>query len=256
MDLFKFDKDILVNYLNHDYKLQKKIKSSFKFVVEKLGVQDVNKVSDLKWLEEKNYNWAVLRSDNVILLIRHYRYHFTFYCEFTDNIDNVYKNTEFTIFTYFTNIKLIKTHDEQDERCDNNFMDIDASIDSIIKIIKEGHSHLLWNSAAVHIPYHTEITIASNDHTIYSFDKLIFATEELSSLEMQLFAENDMWDMLKKLKIGDSIGSQTITNLSIDIKDNYYYSLGLSLNGSFKDIYSLTSWYLSEIKETLGLNIN
>lgn len=252
MNILDFDKDKLTNFINYECKLQKKIKKSFKFVVEKLGEQAVQKISNLKWLNGKNYDWAVLRSESVLLLIRKYRYHFTFYCEFVDPTNSTYRDVEFSIFTYYSNTSLLKTDDEKDERCENNFIDIDESLSSMLKVIKEGHSHLLWNSAAVDIPKHVSIELAMIDQSLYSIDKLIFAVEELSTIEMQLFAENEMVEMIKKIKIGDVVGSHKVTGISTELTDDYYYDLGLYLDGNHKDVYSLSMWYLNDVKEAIG----
>lgn len=246
MKLLDFDNHTLESFINYKCNLPEKLKESFDFVVNKLGAQKVKKISKLKWNEGKNYDWAVLKNDSVVMLIRKYRTHFTVFSEFTAS--EKYKNN-FSIFTYDTNEKLL-SDEESDERCDNNYIDIDSSIDSMLKIIKEGHSHLLWNSSAVHIPKHVEIKIGIIDNSIHSFDLLVFATEELANIQTQLYAENEMWDMLKKLKVGDLVGKSKskIKSISIDLEDNYYHGLGLYFEGdSFKDVYCLTMYYLNDI---------
>jgi len=249
MELLKFEKDTLTNFINYECKLPRKIKKSFGFVVEKLGEQNVKTISKLKWKEGKNYDWAALRSGNIRMLIRKYHLHFTFYCEFTKFVDHPYKDVEFSIFTYYSDTDLLKTDQEKDARCDDNFIDIDESFDSMLKIINEGRAHLLWNSYSVNIPKHVEIKIAMLGPSIYSFDKLVFAAEELSNIEIEVFAEIDMWNILKKIKVGDMVGKSKISGISKTLKDDYYHGLGITLSddNSFKDVYSLTNWYLEDM---------
>ena len=228
-------------------------KKAFDFIVNKLGVQKKKKLSKLKWNEGKNYDYAVMKDDNVTFLIRKYSNHFTFWGYFK-NKENEYQS-EFFMFTFNTNKDKLKTNDEKDARCYDNFMDIDGSMESFIKIIKEGHAHLVWNSSACVIPEYCDVKVGFMGNQVYSYDLLIFGCEELSTLNIELFAENEMWTLIKKIKVGDVIGRKKVeyvkTELPKEYSDPYYYGLGVKLenDSNMHDVYSLTTYYLKEIKE-------
>jgi hypothetical protein len=231
-----------------------KMKDAFDFIVKKLKVQTKTKLSEMKWKEGKNYDYAVLQDENVTLLIRNYGVHFTFWGFFKAKEDD-HRGSEFFMFTYHTDKDKLKTDDEKDARVDDNFIDIDLSIQSFIKVIKEGNAHMVWNSVACVIPKHCEVKIGFTGSSIHSFDLLIFGCEELSTLQMQLFAENEMWTLLKKVKVGDKIGRETVeyvnTVLPKQYSDPYYHGLGIKfVKGShMEDVYSLTMFSFNEIKE-------
>lgn len=250
MNLLEFDKDTLDNFINYECKLPSKLKSAFKFVVEKLGEQTVSKISDLTWNEGKNYDWAVLRSDSVVMLIRKFRNHFTVFCDYKSK--TVEYEKDFSIFTYMTNRELL-TDDESDERVDDPCIDIDASIESMLKVIKEGHSHLLSNSCAVHIPKHVVVKIGLVHKSIHSYDLLIYAAEEIGSLQDQLYSENEMWEIVKKIKVGDVVGRYKVVSTHTELIDGYYHGIGLYLDDSksFRDIYCLTSYYLKDLLKAI-----
>ena len=107
MNILDFNNSKLFKYINYDLGLMSRIKKSFKYVVGKLGIQSMDKLSNLVWLEGKNYNWVVMGDGLVTLLIRKYGSHFTFYCRFNDKTIECGRNSEFSIFTYGENSDLM-----------------------------------------------------------------------------------------------------------------------------------------------------
>ncbi|NTW91152.1 MAG: hypothetical protein HGA35_04400 [Erysipelotrichaceae bacterium] len=250
MKLLDFDKDVLVRHLNYDLKLRSKVKDSFKFVVNKLGEQTQTKVSDLKWDEGKNYDWAVLRSESVLMLIRKYRSHFTIFSQFIHPDPEYRGENDFCIFTFSTDRELL-TDDESDSRCDNPFMDIDNSIEDILVLIKNGNSNMLWNSAAIKTPKYVEIKIAMLNESYHSIDLTIFAVEELGSEHHKLFSENEMVDMVRKTKVGDVFGRYKVIEVFTELKDEYYHGIGVKVDDKSytKDVYCLSRYYMNEMLE-------
>lgn len=251
MNVYKYEKYKLEELMRKEIY---KMKDAFDFIVQKLGVQKKTKLSKMKWMEGKSYDYAVLQDDNVTLLIRHYRDHFTFWGYVKSKEKDDFQS-EFFMFTYHTDRDKLMTDDEKDARCDNNFMDIDLSIASFIKVIKEGHAHLVWNSAACVIPKWVEVKIGFVHSSIHSFDLAIFGCEELSTLQSQLFAENEMWKLIKQIKPGYKIGREVVKSVNTELpkqySDPYYHGLGITFEkGShMQDVYSLTMFFINDIKE-------
>jgi len=245
MKFLDFDKEGLSHYINYELGLGTKLKKSFNFVVKELGEQEKHKISKLKWREGKNYNWAVLINRNVKMLIRSYRNHYTFFTLF-NHPEKEYKS-EFAIFTYYSDIDLL-TPMQRDLRIYDDFIDIDESIDIILETLNNGEAHWIWNNSSVPRPDHIKIKTALVGERIFSFDLLVFAAEELASLEVELFAENHMLHMIEKVKPGDVIGRYTVKSIHLDIK-NGYHDVGIIVydDNSFKDVYSLTMYYLNDI---------
>ena len=135
-----------------------------------------------------------------------------------------------------------------DARCDNSYLDVDGSMESILKLIKECRAYSLWNDHSVSIPKWIKVKVAVVGENISSFDLLVFAVEELSTLETQLYSENEMFDIIKRIKVGDVFGRSKVKRVSTELKDGYYYSVGiLTEDGNFKDVYSLTMYYLKDV---------
>jgi hypothetical protein len=250
MNVYKFEKYGLEELGRKEVYKQK---DAFDFIVEKLGIQKKKKLSKMKWKEGKNYDYAVLQDDNVTLLIRKYSSHFTFW-GYVKSKDKDDFQSEFFMFTYHTDRDKL-SDDESDARCYDNFIDIDGSIESFIKVIKEGHAHLVWNSVSCVIPKWVDVKIGFVHSSIHSFDLLIFGCEELSTLQMQLFAENEMWKLIKLIKPGDKIGREVVKSVNTELpkqySDPYYHGLGITFEkGShMQDVYSLTMFCIKDIKE-------
>lgn len=251
MNVYKFEK---YDFEKLGQKEIYKMKDAFDFIVEKLGSQTKKLVSKLKWREGKNYDYAVMKDGDVTLLIRKYQDHFTFWGYFNPPKSGT-MSSEFFMFTYHTDRDKLKTDEEKDARSEDNFVDIDGSIESFIKIIKEGHAHLVWNSAACVIPKYCDVKMGFVRSSIHSYDLLIFGCEELSSLQMELFAQNEMWSLIKKIKPGDKIGREVVeyvkTELPKEYSDPYYHGLGIKFVGGnhMQDVYSLSRYHLGDIKE-------
>lgn len=87
------------------------------------------------------------------------------------------------------------------------------------------------------VPEYIEVKLAYIDDSIYSFDLLIFACEELFRLYVDFFAQNEMIERIKELKVGDLLDEVleiTMINAELDV-DNYH-NVGISLlNRNFPD---------------------
>lgn len=259
MKVYKFEKYNLERMAQKEvYELEE----AFSFIVDKLPKQKLTpkkSFNKLDWAEGKNYNYAVLVDGDLTMLIRHYSDHITFWCKFIDK-KKKYDKDKFFMFTYTVDRSKLSGNDS-DARCDDNFIDIDLSIRSFIKVIKERDAHFLWNSVSCVIPEHCKVKIAFIGQEIYSYDLLIFGCEELDTLQQELFAENEMWQIIKKINVGDMVGNKKVvsvhTELSKHYSDPYYHSLGIKFDGdsSMTDVYSLTRYYFGKIKELLLNNL-
>ena len=218
--------------------------------------------NELKWNEGKSYNWCVLLHDNLTMVIRAYHSHFTIMtCLSTEHTKRDYTWTEkkYGAFTFHIESDKIKTEEICEEakkytypvdyyNCDNIFHDINNMIFPIIDLIKNSNFHLLWNSVSLPRPNHVEIKIAFHNESINSIDLTMFVGEEISNQHLELYAENDMFDMVKEIAkikpLPDSIKS-----VYPIIKNEYYHDVGIDFKtGSYmKDVYCLTRYHHDEV---------
>ena len=264
--LLKFDDHEVKGYFQYKLRIMSRIKKAFHFVNEKLGIQEKKKLSKLIWNEQKNYSWAAFKAhEDITMLVRRYQNHFTFYCyvkkhlpskerlgegELTPELEDLFYS-EMVIFTFNTNRDMLKG-EESDERVEDWFFDIDQHFDKLIEVMIEYGGHMLWNSSATKVPKFIEIKQVAIGNEIYSYDLLVFAAEELSSLEVCFFSENEMWERIKTVKPGDVIGRRTVeyvrTELPKEYSDPYYHGLGVKFKeGSYmEDVYCLTQFHFTD----------
>lgn len=268
-DFIKFNKGSIEHYMDRKLKLPQQIAESFEYVEKILTPQKVNKLSDANWHELKNYNWCCIDMDNVTLLIRQYGFHFTFFSRLNINqkFDNIsFVKSNLSIFTYTTDTKKLSTGEDEDLRIDNPFIDIDESFDKLLVLIKKNKVHTIWNNYSFVRPDYIEVIpiwVGSfefdslNSSNYHSIDLFNFACEELSTLVMLFYAENDMLANIKKLAQSDLNKYPNIVKINYVVEDNYFHDAGITFNehGSekFNDIYSLTRYYFDEIQELLKI---
>lgn len=264
----KFD---LINKNN----LQRKIKHCFKYLKNHLPVNVLEKdnnfdFSKINYDEGKNYNFFYLVNDKVEILIRQYSTHFTFYT--CTKHEHSFLN-KFAVFTIYGNTEKMEG-DLSDSFCDDNFKTISDLLPSLVEMMEENNLHSIWNDYSLVRPNYIEIELALiGDESIYSLDKLIFACDELFSIYLCKFAENDTLAKLKDLKVGDNMGGYIIEEVLTDVKNDYYHSAGVKYyNPKFppkkiewSDIYSLTRYHYegmffgdlkNKIKDFLHVNHN
>jgi len=262
--IFDFDGRDIQSYFKCELKINKRLNNSFDYITKKLGVQKFkSSLEDLKWHETKNYNWCAVKNknNNVIFLIRKYGNHFTIYSKFRNKDDEYdFFHNNFTIFTYESDSELLND-DENDQRVDNPYFDIDLSLNQLFEIANKKELHTIWNDLCFTRAKHIKVKLGINNENIDSYDLLIFACEELSNFGQQLFAENDILEKIKTLKIGNKFNSRfgeyTIVNIDTEFSkhysDPYYHSVGLTLKDKdgkekFEDVYSLCHWHIEGFK--------
>ena len=224
-----------------------------------MGTNDVvPDLSTLKWSEGKDYDWVAVKDDNIVLLFRKYRTHFTIFFKNKykisgdgDDIDE-YFHTDYGCFTFDTDTDQVSNPDEY---VDDNFKDLNLCLKDIITLIKNEKTHNLWNNCVIKREKYVEIkNVWDGGEDITSIDMLIFACDELFQKYLELFSENDMFEKVKTLKKGDIVGNYKVLEVNLNLKDDYYHGVGLSLqstngsdNISFDDVYSLTRWLYNDI---------
>lgn len=261
--VFNFEGSDIQSYFNAELRIGRRLKKSFDYVVNKLGVQKLKEsLEKLKWHETKNYDWCAVGNETTTFLIRKYRSHFTIYSKHKhkdDEFDFFQRN--FDIFTYQSNTEMLSA-EEHDERVDNPCMDLDQSINQLFEIAGKNELHTIWNTYSFIRPKHVEVKVVINGESISSYDLLIFACEEISTFGQQLFAENDVLEKIKTLKIGADFSSRFGDYTIVDIRtefpkqysDPYYHGVGLTLKNKrdskeeFQDVYSLTHWHIEGLK--------
>jgi hypothetical protein len=268
---FKFSNRDLEFKIVHDLKLLEKMGKSFDFIYDKLvkknAFLDVTNLDEIdletiSWDEGKNYNWCTIKDDKLDFIIRKYGNHHTIYTRLT-KIEKFntqeYKEFEYSGLTFHTNTENL-SDELSDFYCDQNSHDLNIHFKELCKFIKGDKFESLWNDYSFKRPKHVEIEqIFNGRERIYSVDKLMFCAEELSSSHEFFFAENEMVDKLKTLKVGDKFGNNSIIkeiNLKY-LKDEeiYYNGVGLTSvynddvdsKGDWHDVYSLTHYYFEEV---------
>ena len=268
-DFIKFDKGDIQHYMDRKLKLPQQIAESFEYVEKILIPQKVNKLSDANWHELKNYNWCCIDVDNVTLLIRQYGYNFTFFSRL--NVNQKFENISFvesnlSIFIYTTDTNKLSSDRDEDSRIDNPFMDIDESFDKLLVLIKNNQVQMIWNNYSFIRPDYIEVKAIwtgsielnlLNSSNYHSIDLFNFACEELSTLVMLLYAENDMLSNIKKLAQSDLNKYPNISKIKCEVKDNYFHDAGITFNEHgreiFSDVYSLTQYYFDQVQELLKI---
>jgi len=252
-DIFKFEERDVTSYMTYELKLPAKFKEAFTYLTTKMKVQPLKALDKIKWDEGKNYDWAVIKSGEVTLLIRKYQSHFTIFYK-KENQENKYNN-RYGCFTYSTNRDKLSDK-ESDARVDNNFLDLEANINDIFKLIAEDKAHGLWNSYTLVRPKFVEVkTVWNGGDDISSIETFIFACDELFSKYLEIFAQTDMFDRIKTIKKGSVLNDKyKVLGVKTTLKDGYYHDIGLTLQGtngatseSWYDVYALTRWYLKDI---------
>lgn len=265
--LFSFDKKDVESYIRFELNTFRRYKKSFDYVYEtlsKLGFHydATNKKNiafhKMKVYEGKNYNWFAVSYKESLLIFRQYGLHYTIYANQQKDIDRGIYSRSTGCATFYTNTDVL-LDDEQIKFYDNPFAEINKVFLDMAELINQGNIHSLWNDVTFKRDSINTVKVAFRNEEIYSFDESIFCFEELSDIELCLFAENDMLEKLKTIKhrIGntfrkDSVIEDIVTDFPEQYSDPYYHGVGIKLktkNGGSKfiDVYSLTMWYMDDI---------
>lgn len=278
MEIFTFERESVIRFIEHELKTLSKFKEPLKYIVNQLERQkncltikslDNINLNKVKEREGKNYNWSAFKYEDITLVVRRYRQHmtiFTMVVKKDKRDDDTFESprTEYGAFTLYTNFE--KFRDKQDEMMDiyydNPFTDLDVIIKDLLKMLtdKDGGVHWVSNSYSLKRPDHIELKLIFQDKSIHSIDAFVFCMEELENFYQQLFAENTMVQKLKELKTGEKLNDRyKIGEITTTIKDDYYHAVGIQMidtmnsdKKNFQDVYSLTRWFAKDIfKEKL-----
>ncbi len=260
-DIFSFESRDIVTHMMYNMKLGDKFKESFVYLQNKMEIQEFNSLEKLKWDKGKSYDWAGTKKENVIFIIRKYRSHFTVFYKVEKKNDDYYAS--YGCFTYHTDKdKLPK--ELWDVYPDNDFIELNKSISDIFKLIADGLGGMLWNSASLPRPKYVNIkTIWSGGvESVSSIDEFIYCCEEIFSRYLEIFSKTDMLEKIKEFKVGQILNNKyEIIDIRTDVKNEYYHGVGLTLKGTngresedWKDVYSLTRWYLDDVFKTKSVN--
>lgn len=181
LDLFKFERETVTNYLIREVKLLSKIKKSFNYVADKLSNQALpTDLETLDWCKGKNYNWCVIKEGDVTLIIRQFRTHFTIFTKLAKKGKEYYEEGEldsFGCFMYHSDSSLLSDK-ESDALCDDNFLDLNNSISQIIEMVSKGKTQF-WNPSSFTRPKHVIVESVYSSENISSVDRIILASEEI-----------------------------------------------------------------------------
>lgn len=258
---FKFSEENVKVGLVRSEKIWQKIDFALKYLVKYLPVNKLKKdnsfnFNKLKFDEGKNYDWYFLNKKDLTILVRQYRNHFTF---FVDN-KTAHYFSHLSVFTINDNSDKMDG-DTSDSFCDDRFQSITKYLPELVKIIENDNVHSIWNDYSFKVPKYTDVKIVmTNRENVDSLDLLLFACDELFSMYLSTYAENEVLEQIKKYKVGDKFGSSYVitkvkTEFPKEYSDPYYHDVGLEIiNNNFPgskpkwaDVYSLAMYHYDEL---------
>lgn len=265
MNIFEFDSDQVKNYLQYDLELFSKAKKSLDYVFEKfdslghsLALEsleniDFNKITPY---ETKNYKWFTVSYKDFHFFFRQFGSHFTVYCRIGKGKDP-YWGVGKQYGCFMVESDFDKIPDEKaDYYYDDRFLDLKKSFRNLVEVIEKRGLGWFWNSVVIKFEDHVNVLDVYENTRIFSYDRFFFAMEELSRIQRDLFAENEMLEKLKTM--GDRIGTEfdnnnIISKIKTKVANGYYHSVGIELKDKntkelkFQDVYSLTTFYFEKI---------
>lgn len=251
IDIFKFEKRDVTSHMMYKLHLGSKIRDGFNYLAGKLGVQKLPKSLDkIKWYEGKNYHWAFIQDENVTFGIRQYHNHYTIFVKREKGEDDW--KAKYSIFTFHTDRDQLSDK-EQDERVEDWTFDLNKHIKDLFKMAKEDQLHGLWNNRMFERPDYIKVKNVWNggEDDVNDIELFIFACEEMFNKFLEVFAQTDMLDHIKKVKKGDKLGNYTVLDVKTKVEDDYYHAVGIKWKSEreekFEDVYSLTRWHFAEV---------
>ncbi len=142
---------------------------------------------------------------------------------------------------------------EKDARVDDWALDLNKHIKDLFELAAKDQLWSLWNNLMFVRPDYVKVKCSwsGGEDDINNVDDFNFACEEIFHKFSEVFAENDMLEQVKKVKVGDKLGVYTVTAVKKTVKDDYYHDAGISWKNDreekWNDVYSLTRWYFSEM---------
>lgn len=248
-DIFSFEKRDVTRHMLYDLHLGDKIKDAFKYLCTNIGVKDVPKDwSRVKWSEGKNYNWLIIKRDNVTFAIRQYHSHYTIFSKREKGTDDW--KAKFSIFTFETDLDQL-TDKQRDQREWTD--ELAKYIDQLFEFAAGDKIWALWNNAMFKREKHIKVKCvwSGSDDDIDNIDMFNFACEEIFQKFLEVFSQNDMLERVKTVKVGDKLGEYTVTSVKKAVKDEYYHGVGISWKSGkedkWNDVYALTRWYFPQM---------
>lgn len=277
--VFNFQDDDVKRLIRNDVQLQRRMRQSFDFIYDKLKGLNHHMVATKKlvipdndqyresglFMEGKSYHWTSIDCGDVKFLIRKYSEHLTIFVRFEEthkHKSDTWTENRYSAFELYTDTDIeyeknengksdIKDYHEDFFWC-NPFYDFNLLINPIIKMIRKNHLHAIWNSVSIPRPDRVKLELYfDGEESISSIDKMIYGAEELSRTHLELFAESEMLEKLKTLKVGDMLSAYKITGIKTEVKNDYYHGVGLNMvNTNFddsdekwSDVYTLSRYY-------------
>lgn len=263
--IIKFDDNDAERHFVRHHKIVTRVKYAMNYLLNHLPINELDEnnsfdFENLKFDEGKNYNWYFLNKKNLTILVRQYRGHFTFF-----TLSKRDKDAEINFDDYFSKLGIFTIHNESslmddatsDAHCDNPFLTLETLLPQLVEILDKGSVHSIWNDLCFERPKYTKVKIAlTGEDSVSSLDTLNFACDEICSMFAEKYAENEVLEKLKTLKVGDDFGKYyTITKINTEVNDGYYHAVGLYKQRKEKDdskpewadVYSLARYYYDEL---------
>ncbi len=265
MKIFKFDERDITRHIEYELKTFNKMRDPFNYVANilkekghSLSIKNLDKVNfnKVKEMEGKSYHWSLFQYNNISLLVRRYRQHLTIFTKLAKSGEDEYGLNKASFGAFCLEVDLDKFGDKHDKMLDEYysrpFQDLNVLAKPLFELLSKDQMPFVQNSHALPVENHVSVKLAFSEKEIYSFDSFIFCMEELDTIYHHLFSENTTLRLLTKMNEGDKIGSYTLGKIITEVKDGYYHSVGAYITSSndseqFKDVYSLTRWYMDEV---------
>ena len=261
--MFSFDKNEIVHHMMNKMGLRKQLEESFEFIFSKLVESGVyienwgeNEVEEEHFKQDKNYNWLATTIDGVDVIIRGYQNHFTIMTSMTAPEFSHLKKY-LTAFTMSINEDLLPD-DLHDVVIDDPTRELNKYLSGAIALVKDLKTWLVWNTLSLKLPEekqrpeYSKMEVIFEDREITSIDDFVFLVEEISEQHLSFYAETEMIEHIKKIKIGDEINGKKVTKITTEA--DCVHSIGLAFDEEhLQDVRCLTRYYLNDIKEFLKI---
>lgn len=264
-EIFSFDENHVKRNVLMENKFNYKIKACFNHLfdnnripINKLNADNSFDFSKLKHYEGKNYHWFFLTNDILTILVRKYSTHFTFFTKLKEEDDYFER---ICVFTISLDRDMIEG-ELSDKFIYDHFLLIVDLLPNLVALLSDRNSQSLWNNYSFPRPKYVKVeNIYDGGEHVTNLDLFLFACAEIFNIFSEFYAENEMFEKIKTLKVGDKFGtSYTIKEIKTKLKDGYYHGVGIVYlnersNGTVEerwcDVYSLTRYYYDDLKKMI-----
>lgn len=232
--------------------------------------------SVVNWVEEKNDQWCVLTYEGIDILVRNYRHYNMLFCRVPRGKKFMSGKTRYSyhMLSLYADTSMMgeMSDNYSDKAWDNPLLELEGIFEHLIRQLSDKNYRYLSKYQLGRLGYDTpDYLKISNGGSIKggafetypnidSIDDFVRFQRELGFFYNGLFAENTVYEMLSKLKVGQDLkNGMKILKIQTDVVNDYYHNVGIRVKGAgedkekFIDVYSITHWYLDQFADYIKL---